>query len=108
VALACGLTLLAMAYTIGPISGWHINPAVSFELWAGRRFAGGDVVPYVMAQILGGILAATALYVIASGAPGFSVHAGFAANGYGAHSPGGYGLGAAAVCEVAMKCCSCS
>ena len=102
VALAFGLTLLAMAYTIGPISGCHINPAVSFGLWAGGRFPGREVAPYVMAQILGGILAATVLYVIASGAPGFSVHAGFAANGYGAHSPGGYSLGAAAVCEVAM------
>jgi aquaporin Z len=102
VALAFGLTLLAMAYTIGPISGCHINPAVSFGLWAGGRFPGRDVVPYVMSQVLDGILAATVLYVIVSGAPGFSVHAGFAANGYGAHSPGGYSLGAAAVCEVAM------
>ena len=102
VALAFGLTLLTMAYAIGRISGCHINPAVSFGLWAGGRFPGRDVVPYVMAQVLGAILAATVLYVIASGAPGFSVHAGFAANGYGAHSPGGYNLGAAAVCEVAM------
>ena len=102
VALAFGLTLLTMAYAIGRISGCHINPAVSFGLWAGGRFPGRDVAPYVMAQVLGAILAATVLYVIASGAPGFSVHAGFAANGYGAHSPGGYSLGAAAVCEVAM------
>lgn len=102
VALAFGLTLLTMAYAIGRISGCHINPAVSFGLWAGGRFPGRDVAPYVMAQVLGAMLAATVLYVIASGAPGFSVHAGFAANGYGAHSPGGYSLGAAALCEVAM------
>ena len=101
-ALALGLTVLAMASAIGHISGCHINPAVSFGLWAGGRFPGNEVAPYTIAQVLGGILAAAVLYVIASGAPGFNVHAGFAANGYGAHSPGGYSLGAAAVCEVAM------
>lgn len=104
VALAFGLTLLTMAFAIGHISGCHINPAVSFGLWAGGRFPGREVAPYVIAQVLGGILAAAVLYVIASGKPGFSVAAsGFAANGYGAHSPGGYGLGAAAVCEVVMS-----
>src|SRR3984893_8114412 len=102
VALAFGLTLLAMAYTIGPISGCHINPAVSFGLWAGGRFPGREVAPYVMPQVLGGILAASVLYVVANGAPHFSVHAGFAANGYGTHSPGGYSLGAAAICETVM------
>src|ERR1700731_2157698 len=79
--LAFGPTLLPMAYAIGRISGCHINPAVSFGLWAGGRFPGRDVVPYVMAQVLGAILAATVLYVVASGAPGFSVHVGFSANG---------------------------
>jgi aquaporin Z len=102
VALAFGLTVLAMAYTIGPISGCHINPAVSFGLWAGGCFSGKEVAPYTIAQVLGGILAAAVLYVIASGALGFSVHAGFAANGYGAHSLGSYTLGAAAVCEIVM------
>jgi aquaporin Z len=101
-ALALGLTVLAMASAIGHISGCHINPAVSFGLWAGGRFPGNEVAPYTIAQVLGGILAAAVLYVIASGAPGFNVHAGFAANGYGAHSPGSYSLGAAAVCEIVM------
>jgi aquaporin Z len=102
VALAFGLTLLTMAYAIGRISGCHINPAVSFGLWAGGRFPGREVAPYVMSQVLGGILAASVLYVVANGAPHFSVHAGFAANGYGTHSPGGYSLGAAAICETVM------
>ena len=102
IALAFGLTVLAMAYAIVHISGCHINPAVSFGLWAGGRFPGNEVATYTIAQVLGGILAAAVLYVIASGAPGFSVHAGFAANGYGAHSLGGYSLGAAAVCEIVM------
>ncbi|HKV55272.1 MAG TPA: aquaporin Z [Candidatus Binataceae bacterium] len=102
VALAFGLTLLTMAYAIGHISGCHINPAVSFGLWAGGRFPGSELAPYVIVQVLGGIVAATVLYVIASGAPGFSLSAGFAANGYGAHSPGGYSLLSAAVCEVVM------
>ncbi|HUY20006.1 MAG TPA: aquaporin Z [Candidatus Binataceae bacterium] len=102
VALAFGLTLLTMAYAIGHISGCHINPAVSFGLWAGGRFPGSELAPYVIAQVLGAILAAAVLYVIASGAPGFSLAGGFAANGYGAHSPGGYTLLSCAVCEVTM------
>jgi len=102
VALAFGLTLLTMAYAIGHISGCHINPAVSFGLWAGGRFPASELAPYVIAQVLGGIFAAAVLYVIASGTAGFSLASGFAANGYGAHSPGGYGLGSAAVCEVVM------
>jgi aquaporin Z len=102
VALAFGLTLLTMAYAIGHISGCHINPAVSFGLWAGGRFPGNELAPYIAAQVLGGILAAAVLYVIASGAPGFSLAGGFAANGYGAHSPGGYALPSAIVCEVVM------
>src|SRR5271163_1294089 len=88
VALAFGLTLLTMAFAIGHISGCHINPAVSFGLWAGGRFPGSELAPYVIAQVLGGIFAAAVLYVIASGAPGFSLAGGFASNGYGAHSPG--------------------
>lgn len=102
VALAFGLTLLTMAYAIGHISGCDINPAVSFGLWAGGRFPGAELLPYVMAQVLGAILAAAVLYVIASSGPGFSLAGGFAANGYGAHSPGGYSLASAAVCEVVM------
>jgi aquaporin Z len=102
VALAFGLTLLTMAYAIGHISGCHINPAVSFGLWAGGRFPGTELAPYVIAQVLGAILAAAVLYVIASGAPDFSLAGGFAANGYGAHSPGGYRLLSCAVCEVTM------
>ena len=102
VALAFGLTLLTMAYAIGHISGCHINPAVSFGLWAGGRFPGSELAPYIIAQVLGGIFAATVLYFIASGAAGFSVAGGFASNGYGAHSPGGYSLASAAVCEVVM------
>jgi len=102
VALAFGLTLLTMAYAIGHISGCHINPAVSFGLWAGGRFPGSELAPYVIAQVLGGIFAAAVLYVIASGAPGFSLAGGFASNGYGAHSPGGYSLPSALVCEVVM------
>jgi aquaporin Z len=102
VALAFGLTLLTMAFAIGHISGCHINPAVSFGLWAGGRFPTSDLVPYVIAQVAGGIAAAGVLYLIASGKPGFDLAAGFAANGYGAHSPGGYDLTAALVCEVVM------
>ena len=97
VALAFGLTLLTMAYAIGHISGCHINPAVSFGLWAGGRFPGTELAPYVIAQVLGGIFAAAVLYVIASGAPGFSLAGGFASNGYGAHSPGGYSFPSARV-----------
>ena len=103
VGLAFGLTLLTMVYTIGPISGCHINPAVSFGLWAGRRFPTSELLPYVIAQVLGGILGAFILYLIATGKPGFDVVAGgFAANGYGEHSPGGYSLAAALVAEVVL------
>jgi aquaporin Z len=102
VALAFGLTLLTMAYAIGHISGCHINPAVTVGLAAGGRFPAQEVMPYIVAQVLGGILASSVLYVIASGAPGFSLSAGFAANGYGAHSPGGYSLLSCLVCEVTM------
>ncbi len=102
VSLAFGLTVLTMAFAIGHISGCHLNPAVSFGLWAGGRFEGSQLIPYVVAQVLGGIVAGGVLYVIASGAAGFDVAKGFASNGYGEHSPGGYGLMAALVCEVVM------
>ncbi len=102
VALAFGLTLLTMAYAIGHISGCHINPAVTLGLWAGGRFPANKVLPYIVAQVLGAVVAAAVLYVIASGKAGFDVSAGFAANGYGAHSPGGYSLLAALVTEVVM------
>ena len=102
VALAFGLTLLTMAYAIGHISGCHINPAVTVGLAAGGRFPARDVIPYIIVQVLGGILASSVLYVIASGAAGFSLSAGFAANGYGAHSPGGYPLLSCVVCEITM------
>jgi aquaporin Z len=102
VALAFGLTLLTMAYAIGHISGCHINPAVSIGLWAGGRFPASDLVPYIIAQVLGGIAASSVLYVIASGKAGFEVSAGFAANGYADHSPGGYSLGACLVAEVVL------
>ncbi len=104
VAFAFGLTLLTMAYTIGHISGCHINPAVSVGLAVGKRFSWRDLPAYVVAQVLGAIAASTVLYIIASGKSGFDVHAGFAANGYGAHSPGGYSLLACFVCEVVMTC----
>jgi aquaporin Z len=102
VALAFGLTVVTMAYAIGHISGCHLNPAVSIGLWAGGRFEAGKLLPYIVAQVLGGVLAGGVLYVIASGHAGFDVSAGFASNGYGAHSPGGYSLTAAAVSEVVM------
>jgi aquaporin Z len=102
VSLAFGLTLLTMAYAIGHISGCHINPAVSIGLWAGGRFPANQLLPYIVAQVFGAIAAGGVLYVIASGAPGFDVSAGFAANGYAEHSPGGYSLAAALVCEVVM------
>jgi aquaporin Z len=102
VALAFGLTLLTMAYAIGGISGCHINPAVTIGLWAGKKFEGSEVIPYIIAQVIGGIVAAAVLYIIASGKQGFSLSGGFAANGYGEHSPGGYSLSSAAVCEVVM------
>ena len=103
VALAFGLTVLTMAYAVGHVSGAHFNPAVSVGLWAGGRFPAGYLVPYIVAQVLGGIAGAAILYVIASGHSGFDVSGGFASNGYGAHSPGGYSLGAALVTEVAMS-----
>jgi aquaporin Z len=102
VALAFGLTVLTMAYAIGHISGCHLNPAVSVGLLTGGRFPASELVPYVVAQVAGGILAASVLYVIASGAPGFSLAGGFAANGYAAHSPGGYSLLSALVAEVVL------
>src|SRR5216683_2810733 len=92
VALAFGLTVLTMAYAIGHISGCHLNPAVSVGLWAGKRFPATDLFPYIAAQVLGAIAGAGLLYVIASGKAGFSLNGGFAANGYAAHSPGGYTL----------------
>lgn len=102
VALAFGLTVLTMAYAIGHISGCHLNPAVSLGLVAGKRFPASEFVPYVIAQLMGGILGAGVLYLIASGKAGFDVHAGFASNGYGAHSPGGYSLLACAVAEIVL------
>src|SRR5215472_15820872 len=98
VALAFGLTVLTGAYALGPTSGGHFNPAVSIGLWAGARFPGERLVPYILAQVAGGIAGAFILYVIASGKPGFDlVASGFAANGYGQHSPGKYSLLAALV-----------
>lgn len=102
VSLAFGLTVLTMAFAIGHISGCHLNPAVSVGLFVGGRFPGSRLVPYVVAQVVGAIAAASVLYVIASGAPGFDVSKGFASNGYGAHSPGGYSLIAALVTEIVM------
>jgi aquaporin Z len=102
VALAFGLTVLTMAFAIGHISGCHLNPAISVGLWAGGRFPASQLIPYIVAQVLGGICAGGVLYVIASGKAGFDVSAGFASNGYGAHSPGGYSLLSALVCEVVM------
>lgn len=101
VALAFGLTVVTMAYAIGHISGCHLNPAVSLGLWAGGRFETKELLPYIVAQVLGGIAGAAVLYIIASGKPGFEL-GGFAANGYGEHSPGGYGMLAALVSEVVM------
>lgn len=102
VALAFGLTVLTMVYAIGHISGAHLNPAVSFGLVVGKRFPGSELVPYVIAQVAGATAAAGVLYVIASGRASFDVHAGFALNGYGAHSPGGYSLLAGFVAEVVL------
>jgi aquaporin Z len=102
VALAFGLTVLTMAFAIGHISGCHLNPAVSLGLVAGKRFPASELLPYVVAQVLAAIAAAGVLYVIASGNPAFDVHAGFASNGYGAHSPGGYSLLAGFVAEVVL------
>ena len=102
VSLAFGLTLLTMAFAIGPISGCHINPAVTFGLVAGKRFPASELLPYVIAQVLGGVAGAGILYVIATSHPDYKLSTGFATNGYGAHSPGGYGLGAALICEIVM------
>jgi aquaporin Z len=103
VALAFGLTVLTMAFAIGHISGCHLNPAVSFGLWAGNRFSASELVPYIIAQVLGAIAGAFVLYLIASGKAGFDVvQSGLAANGYGAHSPGSYSLFAGLVSEVVM------
>ena len=102
VSLAFGLTVLTMAYAIGHVSGCHLNPAVSLGLVVGGRFSAKDLIPYVVAQVAGAIVAAAVLYLIASGKSGFSLSGGFASNGYGEHSPGGYSLTAALVCEFVM------
>ena len=102
VSLAFGLTVMTMAFAIGHISGCHLNPAVSFGLWAGGRFSAKELVPYIFAQCVGAVLAGGVLYCIASGKAGFDLAGGFASNGYGEHSPGGYSLFSAFVCEVVM------
>ena len=102
VSLAFGLTVLTMAFAIGHISGCHLNPAVTVGLWAGGRFPAGDVLPYVVAQVIGGIVGAGILYLIASGAAGFDIAGGLASNGYGEHSPGGYSLLSGLVAELVL------
>ncbi|MFZ6639860.1 aquaporin Z [Undibacterium sp. TC4M20W] len=102
VSLAFGLTVLTMAFAIGHISGCHLNPAVSIGLWAGGRFPANKLLPYIVAQVLGGIVAGGVLYLIASGKAGFDVSGGFASNGFAEHSPGGYSMVAALVTEVVM------
>ena len=102
VSLAFGLTVLTMAFAIGHISGCHLNPAVSVGLWMGGRFPAKELGPYIVAQVFGAIVAGGVLYMIASGQAGFDVSAGFASNGYGEHSPGGYSLTAALVTEVVL------
>lgn len=102
VALAFGLTVVTMAYAVGHISGGHFNPAVTVGLCAGGRFPAKDVLPYIVAQVIGGLAAGAVLYVIASGKAGFDASAGFASNGFGDHSPGGYSLHAAIVCELVL------
>jgi len=103
VSLAFGLTVLTMAFAIGHISGCHLNPAVSIGLWAGGRFPGKDVVGYIIAQLVGAVIAGTVIWAIASGKQGFDASAStFAANGFGAYSPDGYGIGAALLCEIVM------
>jgi aquaporin Z len=103
VSFAFGLTVLTMAYAVGHISGCHLNPAVSIGAWAGNRFPASDLVPYIVAQVVGAVVGAWVLYVIASGKEGFDVvQSGFAANGYGAHSPGGYSLAAGLVAELVL------
>lgn len=102
VSLAFGLTVVTMAYAVGHISGGHFNPAVSFGLWAGKRFAGKELLPYIVAQVLGAIFAGLVLYLIASGKEGFSTSNGFGANGYGEHSVGGYSLLSALIAEIVL------
>ncbi len=102
VAFAFGLTVLTMAYALGPVSGGHFNPAVSAGLVAGGRFPIGELVPYIVAQVIGAIVAAGVLYLIASGKPGFDASTGFASNGFGDHSPDHYSMQAALVCEIVM------
>ena len=102
VSIAFGLAVVTMAYAIGHISGCHLNPAVSIGLWAGGRFESSGLAPYIIAQVLGGIAAGGVLYVIASGQASFDVSAGFASNGFGDHSPGGYTMLAALVTEIVM------
>lgn len=102
VALAFGLTVLTMAYAIGHISGCHLNPAISFGLWAGKRFPASELLPYIIAQVIGAIAAAGLLYLIASGKAGFDIAGGLASNGYAEHSPGGYSLMACLITEVVM------
>jgi len=102
VSLAFGLTVLTMAYAIGHISGCHLNPAVTVGLWAGGRHPIGEVIPYIVAQVLGAVVGAYVLLTIASGAPGFDIAGGLASNGYGEHSPGGYSLASGFVTEVVM------
>jgi len=102
VALAFGLTVLTMAYAIGHISGCHLNPAVTVGLVAGKRFPGSELLPYVLAQVIGAVMAAAVLYVIASGKTGFDLSAGFASNGYADHSPGGYSMLACFVAEFVL------
>lgn len=102
VSLAFGLTVLTGAYALGPISGGHFNPAVTVGLWAGGRFPPGQVVSYIVAQVVGAIVGAGVLYIIASGSPDFTLAGGFASNGYGEHSPGGYSMMAGAVSEIVM------
>lgn len=102
VALAFGLSVVTMAYAVGHISGAHFNPAVTLGLYAGGRFAGKEVIPYMLAQVVGGIAAGGILFLIASGKLGFDASAGFASNGYGAHSPGGYAVGAVIVTELVL------
>ena len=102
VSMAFGLTVLTMAYAIGHISGCHLNPAVSVGLWVGGRFPAKDLLPYIVSQVIGAVLAAAVLFFIASGKAGFDAGAGFASNGFGEHSPGGFSMGAALVTEIVM------
>ena len=102
VSLAFGLTVVTMAYAIGHISGCHLNPAVSIGLWVGGRFPAGQLLPYIVSQVLGGIVAGGVLYLIASGKAGFDVASGFAANGYDSHSLGGYSMSSVLICEIVM------